>query len=80
MASQTIAFIDCTSLSFSYDIMGIVTVSYTVVHNVPEYIVFTKIEAGTREFTGHVINATFNPIPATEGWYETYVTVIAMTD
>jgi hypothetical protein len=72
-------FIDCTSLNISYDVMGIATVSYTVVHNVFEFITYTTIEAGTRTFTGYVINASLNQIPNTEGWYETHVTLLATT-
>lgn len=73
-------FIDCTSLSFSYNNMGLVTVSYTVVHNVFEFITYDSIVAGGQTFTGYVVNASLNQIPGTEGWYETHVTMITTTD
>lgn len=73
-------FIDCTSLSMSYNVMGLVTVSYTVVHNVFEIVTYNSITAGGQIFTGYVMNASLNQIPNTEGWYETHVTLIATTD
>lgn len=73
-------FIDCTSLNISYNVMGIATVSYTVVHNVFEFITYTSISAGGQTFTGYVINASLNQIPNTDGWYETHVTLLATTD
>jgi hypothetical protein len=72
-------FIDCTSLNISYNIMGIVTVSYTVVHNTPGFVVYDSITAGGRVFTGYVTNASVNQIPNTDGWYETHATLIATT-
>ncbi len=74
-----IAFIECTSLNISYDVMGLVTVSYTVVHNYFEYVVYDEISAGNQNFRGYVVNASLNRIPNTE-WYETHVTLIATTD
>lgn len=73
-------FIDCTSLSMSYNIMGIVTVSYTVVHNSFAFVTYDSISAGGQTFTGYVINASLNQIPNTEGWFETHVTLLATTD
>jgi hypothetical protein len=73
-------FIDCTSLNISYNVMGIATVSYTVVHNVFEFITYETISAGGQTFTGYVINASLNQIPNTDGWYETHVTLLATTD
>lgn len=75
-----VEFIDCTSLSFSYNVMGIVTVSYTVVHNSPKFVVYPSITAGGKTFTGYVANANLNQIPNTEGWYETNVSLIATTN
>ena len=72
-------FIDCTSLSFSYNTMGIVTVSYTVIHNIEDFVTYTEITAGGQTFLGYIANATMNPIPGTEGWFETHVTLIATT-
>jgi hypothetical protein len=73
-------FIDCTSLSVSYNIMGIATVSYTVVHNSFQFVTYNSISAGGQNFTGYVINASVNQIPNTEGWFETHVTLLATTD
>lgn len=73
-------FIDCTSLSLSYNVMGIVTVSYTVVHDSFEIVTYPSISAGGQTFTGYVINASVNQIPQTENWFETHVTMIATTN
>lgn len=72
-------FIDCTSLNFSYNSMGIVTVSYTVVHDTFTFITYNEISAGGQTFTGYIINASLNQIPNTE-WYETHCTLLATTD
>ena len=74
-----VSFIDCTSLNISYDVMGLVTVSYTTVHNYFEYVIYTEISAGGQTFSGYVVNASLNKIPETV-WYETHVTLIATTD
>ena len=72
-------FIDCTSLSVSYNIMGIVTVSYTVVHDTYGLVTYRSVTAGGQTFTGYVINASLNQIPQTESWFETHVTLLATT-
>ena len=74
-----ISFIDCTSLSISYDIMGIATVSYTIVSNTPGFKYYTIIKAGGRTFTGYVANASLRQIPETN-WYESNVTLITTTE
>lgn len=73
-------FIDCTSLNISYNVMGIATVSYTVVHNNFDFVTYRSISAGGQNFTGYVMNASLNQIPNTEGWFETHVTLLATTD
>lgn len=73
-------FIDCTSLNFSYNSMGIVTVSYTVIHNEPRFVVYKEIDAGNQQFSGYVTNASMNEIIGTQGWYETHVTLVATTN
>lgn len=73
-------FIDCTSLNMSYDVMGRVTLSYTVIHNEFKFVTYEEIEAGGQTYNGYVINASLNQIPGSEGWYETHVTLIATTD
>ncbi len=73
-------FIDCTSLNISYNIMGIATVTYTMVHNDTEFHTQTTITAGGQTFTGYVSNASVSTIPNTSGWHETHVTLIATTN
>jgi hypothetical protein len=80
MSEDRVDFIECTSLNLSYDVMGRVTVNYTVVHNYFEFVVYTSVSAGGQTFTGYIMNASVNAIPHTEGWYETHATLIATTD
>lgn len=74
------SFIECTSLNFSYDIMGLVTVSYTMVHNEESITVVTSVSAGGQTFNGYVMSASMNAVPNTQGWFETHVTLIATTN
>lgn len=71
-------FIDCTSLSISYDTLGRVTVNYVVVSDDGTMHTFDQISAGGQTFTGYVSNATLGQIPNTN-WYETHVTLISTT-
>lgn len=73
-------FIDCTSLSISYNVMGVATVSYTVVHDSYGFITYDTVSAGGQTFSGYIINASLNQIPHTENWYETHCTLLATTD
>ena len=73
-------FIDCTSLSISYDIMGRATVSYIVVHDRQDFVTYNSIDAGGQTFTGYVVSAQMNQIPNTANWYETHVTLITTTN
>ena len=77
---MAISFMECTSLNISYDVMGIATVSFTMVHDTPEITVRETVTAGNQIFTGYVMEATMTAIPKTEGWYETHVTLIATTN
>jgi hypothetical protein len=76
----TEAFIDCTSLSFSYNIMGIVTITYTMVHKDAEYCYITELNAGGQSFSGYISDMSLTPVKDTLSWYETRVTLIATTD
>jgi len=76
----TNSFIECTSLSFSYDIYGIVSVSYTMVHNDSEFCYVTTINAGGVIFSGYVSSMTLKQITGTSGWYETSVVLTAITN
>jgi hypothetical protein len=73
-------FIDCTSLNVSYNVMGIATVSYTVVHNSAQFVTYNSISAGGQTFTGYVVNASVDQIMNTSGWFETHVTLVATTN
>lgn len=74
------SFIECTSLNISYNIMGIATVTYTIVHDEPGFaFVENAISAGGQTFTGYVTSASMNNIPYTN-WYETHVTLVTTTD
>lgn len=78
-----IVFMDCTSLSISYDIMGIATVSYILVSDhktVYSYIPGeNSIAAGGQTFRGYISSINFNQIPDTN-WYESHVTLVATTN
>lgn len=73
-------FIECTSLSITYDVMGVATVVYTVVHDVPGMKAYNTISAGGQTFRGYVANAAVTTIPNTSGWFETHVTLITTTN
>lgn len=77
---MAISFIECTSLSFSYNVLGLVEISYTMVHDEKKISVLNTIEAGGQTFKGYVTNAFMSAIPNTSGWYETRVSMIATTN
>ena len=74
---MAVEFIDCTSVNISYDVMGRVTLSYTLISDTPGL----KAEASplkfaNRTFTGYVVSINNNQIPNTTGWYENQITMI----
>lgn len=73
-------FIECTSLNISYDVLGVATVSYTIVTDEPEFgqLYNSLNNVGGQTFTGYITNASINKIPNTE-WYEIRATLIATT-
>jgi hypothetical protein len=75
------SFIECTSLSISYDILGVATITYTVVTDVAglEGQLYNQIIAGGQTFSGYITNANINPIPNT-AWYEIHATLISTTN
>ena len=77
---MSVSFIECTSLSFSYNVLGLVTINYTMVHNEKKITVLNTITAGGKTFKGYVMDASMSAIPNTSGWYETNVTMIATTN
>lgn len=72
-------FIECTSISISYDIYGIATVNYTTVHQSSGFCYVTTITLGHQTFKGEVTSMTNSPIIGSNGWYETNVTLISTT-
>jgi hypothetical protein len=72
-------FVECTSLSISYDILGLATVNFTIVSDASDITPPDSIEAGGLTFTGYVTNMTIQPIPETN-WYEAQITMITTTD
>lgn len=73
------SFIDCTSLSISYDVMGIATVNYVIVSDDPTMQAYSTLTIGGRTFDGYVSNINMNMIPFTD-WYENHVTLIATSN
>ena len=71
-------FIECTSLNISYDVMGLVSISYTVVSNTPGMKIFGVVEGAGFSYSGFVTNASYNPL-ANSTWFETHVTIMAVT-
>ena len=72
-------FTECGSLSLSYSITGLVTVTYSVIHKDPEpQGIETSITVGGQTFKGYVLSTTTSLIPRTN-WYETTVVLLATT-
>jgi hypothetical protein len=72
-------FIDCSSLSMSYDSLGRVTLNYVVVSSDASMHTYDVVNAGGQTFTGYVVTAALSQIPNTN-WYETHVTLISTTN
>lgn len=73
-------FVDCPSFSVSYNIMGLATVTYSIVHSdVSCNSIVTSISAGGQTFSGYVTSISTSRMPGTT-WYETNVTLIATTN
>lgn len=72
-------FIECTSLNISYDILGVATVTYTIVSDESGLKAYNElIDVGGQTFRGYVTNATLNRIQNTN-WWESHVTLVATT-
>lgn len=72
------SFIDCTSLSINFNVMGLATVTYTIVTDVLDLNQIDgtlPLSAGGKVFRGHVTNASITQIQGTD-WYEIHVTAI----
>ena len=68
-------FIECTSLSMSYDSLGLATVNYTLVSDSPNIVPYETIVTDSVTFTGYVTNMSMQTIPNTT-WYEAQITLI----
>ncbi|RKX67064.1 MAG: hypothetical protein DRP42_01450 [Tenericutes bacterium] len=82
VVASEMEFMECTSLQIHYDVMGIATVSFTLVSNkqgLPDLENWRVIEAGGQTFTGHVTNLNMQSIPKTS-WFETHVTLVTTTN
>lgn len=61
-------FIDCTTVSVSYDVLGVATVGFTVVAAQAQPInpqVYTDLTFGGVNFTGYISSLTVRKIPGT---------------
>ena len=76
-AAAVVEFIDCTSLSISYDVLGIVTVSYTIIANSSGIKAYDEITVAGTLFSGYVTNVYAQPVPNTSRWWESHVTLVA---
>lgn len=78
--ADIIEFIDCGSLSISYDVLGLATVSFTVVTNSDELTEdYTTMEVGDLTFSGYVSGATAKPILSTD-WWEWGMTLVMTSE
>jgi len=78
-SSSDTEFYDCESISVQYNNMGIATINFTLISkraltssDIPDSIVLGNIY-----FAGAIYNVSSQPIPKTEGWYTTSVTLMA---
>jgi len=66
-------FIDCTSLSITYDVMGVATINFTIIANTSEIKTRNEIFG----FTGYVTHVSNSPLLNSSKWYMNNVTLIA---
>lgn len=79
MATDT-EFVNQPSFSVSYNIMGIATVTYSIIHSGPSCgSVSNSVHAGGQCFSGYVTSVSTSNISGTN-WFETNVTLIATTN
>ena len=73
-------FVNQPSFSVSYNIMGIATVTYSIIHQgVSCGGVSNSISAGGQTFSGYVTAMSTSNIAGTN-WFETSVTLVATTN
>lgn len=71
-------FIDCSTVNISFDIMGIATVSYTIISDSPTTQAPTSMSLGAVSVDGYIASASMTMIPGTD-WYETHITMVGTT-
>ena len=73
-------FIDCGSLSISYDVLGLATVNFTVVTDTDSLAEdYTTMFIGDLTFTGYITGASVRPILGTS-WYEWGMTLVMTSE
>lgn len=73
-------FVNQPSFSVSYNIMGIATVTYSIIHPGASCgSISNSISAGGQSFSGYVTSVSTSNISGTT-WFETNVTLIATTN
>ena len=78
--AEIIEFIECSSLSISYDVLGLASVSFTVVTNSDVLTGdYTTIGVGDLTFTGYISGATAKPILSTD-WWEWGMTLVMTSE
>lgn len=79
-----ISFIECESITVSYNAMGIATISYTLISDSDSINLQNAITVGGVTFKGWITEVYQQQIPKTEhsstgSWYSTNVTMIAVS-
>ena len=80
MAADSDKFVNQPSFSVNYNIMGIATVTYSIIHSSPSCgSISNSISAGGQHFSGYVTAISTSNIAGTN-WFETSITLVATTD
>lgn len=75
--AEELEFIDCTSLSINFDIMGIATIGFTIMANTPGIKTRNSISVGGNTFNGYVTNVSCTPLLNASKWYANNITLVA---
>jgi len=67
---MAIEFIECSSLTINYDVLGLATVSFTVVadNNAVDLDNYKTLSIGDATYTGWITSVTAKPIVSTDWW------------
>lgn len=79
--STLIEFIDYTTFSVNYDVMGTVTATFVVLRNtygMPSSKFLSTVAMSNVTLTGYVTSITINPIAKSAGWVECTISMIAI--